>query len=74
MLLVPYCYILAPTGVSAPSSVQVLTGFSLYATWNEPSGKTGRLDSFLLRAYNLDDPEITPLEVSYNATVFQGTP
>ena len=58
----------APTGLLPPYDVEVISGYQIKAKWHKPTGHTGVITQFLLRAYNLDIPGESPVQVVYNNT------
>jgi len=58
----------APTAVFGPERPQVVSGYVVKAEWRLPLGRTGQLTQFMLRAYNLDDPSLPPVDAVINDT------
>jgi len=54
--------------VFGPERPQVVSGYVVKAEWKLPLGRTGQLTQFMLRAYNLDDPSLPPVDAVINDT------
>ena len=61
----------APKGVSGPFNVQVINGYVIGATWERPTGRTGALTKYILRAIDRDDPEAKPVEAVFTNTTYE---
>lgn len=59
---------IAPIGVRPPYSVTVLSGFEISASWYPPKSSAGLLTHYILRAYNMDRPELPPVETIFTDT------
>ncbi len=62
------CIIAAPYGVSGPFNVFVVSGYVIDAQWRRPSGRTGALTMYILRAVNRDKPDMQPVEAVFTNT------
>ena len=58
--------------MAAPYDVVVVTGYAITAKWTQPEVISGLLQKYILRAHNLDHPEIPPVEAEYGDKTFQG--
>lgn len=66
-------YFSAPIGVKPPYNVTVISGYIIQGSWQQPESTAGLLSMYALKAYNLDHPEIPPVEARfYNDTIFKG--
>ncbi len=63
----------APRGVSGPFNVFVVDGYTIQAEWTEPSIRTGLITEYILRAYDREDLDETPVEASFTNTTFTRT-
>ncbi|ELU01149.1 hypothetical protein CAPTEDRAFT_219707 [Capitella teleta] len=61
----------APFGVSGPTRVQVLSGYRISARWSEPTGNTGELTEFILRATDQSNSSAF-VEAIFEPNVFSG--
>uniref|UniRef100_A0A8C7Q6N4 Usher syndrome 2A (autosomal recessive, mild) n=1 Tax=Oncorhynchus mykiss TaxID=8022 RepID=A0A8C7Q6N4_ONCMY len=57
-----------PQSVAPPSSLQSGSGFSVQVSWAPPLQARGVIDRYKLTAYNLDQPDSTPVTASYLST------
>ena len=55
----------APTGVTGPVSVTVMSGYLISATWTIPQETTGTFTMFKLVAYNLDNSSAPPVVTEF---------
>lgn len=62
----------APKGLSAPYDVVVVTGYVITAKWRQPDLISGLLQKYVLRAHNIEHPDILPVEAEYDDKTFQG--
>ncbi|XP_077569166.1 usherin [Stigmatopora nigra] len=57
-----------PSSIPAPSSVQILNGFSAKVNWAPPSADVrGVIDRYVLKAYLREQPEMPPVKAVYLA-------
>ena len=61
----------APKGVSGPFNVQVINGYVIGAAWERPTGRTGALTRYILRAIDRDDQEAEPVEAVFTNTTYE---
>lgn len=65
--------LIAPIGVRPPYSVTVLSGFEISASWYPPKSSAGLLTHYILRAYNMDRPELAPVETIFtDMSIYNG--
>ena len=62
----------APFGVSGPYSVTVLSGYRISSKWYVPSGHTGQLTEYILRARSVDNTSAVPVEASFPPDTLSG--
>lgn len=60
----------APIGLSPPIDPVSITGYVIQLQWQRPSGNTGLLTQYILSAYNLDLPDIAPVQAVFTDTTF----
>ena len=65
------CFPTAPEGVSGPFNVQVINGYVIGAAWERPTGRTGALTRYILRAIDRDDREAEPVEAVFTNTTYE---
>lgn len=61
-----------PVNVKKPVSVLVRSGWVLQVEWDQPEGRTGMIVQYIIAAYNIDKPELLPVESVYNNTMTSG--
>ena len=54
-----------PIFVFGPYVATVLSGYEVRAYWRAPFGRTGKLLTFKLRGYDLDRPDLSPVETEF---------
>ena len=55
----------APEGVSGPVDVVVLNGYVIDAKWLRPTGRTGAITKYILRAVNRENTSVEPVEAIF---------
>ena len=63
-----YILCTAPTGVSAPTDPQSISGYIIEVKWQQPNGNTGVITQYILTAYNLDEPSLDPVTADFTDT------
>ena len=59
------CLETAPKGVSGPIDVVVQNGYVINAKWLRPTGRTGAITKYILRAVDKDNPTGEPVEAVF---------
>ncbi|XP_064622303.1 usherin-like [Lineus longissimus] len=58
-----------PTGIVKPQSATALTGYIIKVAWTSPTGNTGLLTKYILKAYVTDKPEVAPVMAPYPPSI-----
>ena len=67
-----YFGVIVPINVEKPVSVLVRSGWLLEVEWDHPLGRTGMIMQYIIAAYNMDKPELPPVESIYNNSITSG--
>ncbi|KAK7504941.1 hypothetical protein BaRGS_00003969 [Batillaria attramentaria] len=51
-----------PVGVRGPTNVRAISGYMIEVEWNEPQSTSGLLTMTIISAYNLDQPDLPPVQ------------
>ena len=62
----------APDGVSGPFGVVVLNGFTIKAQWRRPTGHTGQIISYMLKAVDRDNDTAEPVLAEFSPDTYSG--
>ena len=67
-----FCNLTAPEGVSGPFGVEVLNGFTIKAQWKRPTGHTGQILSYMLKAIDRDNDTAEPVLTEFTPETYSG--